>query len=63
MQPLEVGVASSGFQLMLNDGVTCEVMNKPHQKLVKFLCDPNKEVTLTHFVPAKSYEGNSQLFH
>ena len=61
MQSLEVGVASSGFQLTLDDGATCEVTSKPRRTLLRFPCDPNKEVTPTHLAPVKGYEGDKKF--
>uniref|UniRef100_A0A1X7VB22 Vesicle-fusing ATPase n=1 Tax=Amphimedon queenslandica TaxID=400682 RepID=A0A1X7VB22_AMPQE len=61
VQSLEVGMASSGFQLILDNGATCEVTNKPRRTVLMFPCDPNKEVSPSDFAPLKAYEGDKKL--
>lgn len=54
-------MVSSGFQLTFDNGVLCEVTNKPRRTIVKFPCDPNKEISVTEFVPLKAFEGDKKL--
>ena len=61
VQSLEVGVSSSGFQLILDNGATCEVTSKPRRTVLKFPCDPKKEVSSSAFAPVKAYEGDKKL--
>lgn len=56
-----MGVAGSGFQLILDNGAICEVTSKPRRTVIRFPCDPNKEVSSSALAPLKAYEGDKKL--
>ena len=58
VQVIEKELFVSGFQLVLDEGETCEVTKKPRKTILNFPCDPNRVLDLSSFKPLKAHEGD-----
>ena len=57
VEQLEPNVPGSGFKLIYEDGVICEVTNRPRTTTVSLPCNPFTNYKPQHFNPRKAWEG------